>query len=83
MKRVPVRFELRLEFLEVVNLAVKNNGNGAVFTGYRLVTTDEIDDREPSHSQCDTRFDHYSLIVGTAMPDDAAHAPEDRFTILQ
>jgi hypothetical protein len=78
LEGVAVAFEERLDLLKVVNLTVEGDADEAVFAGNRLIPADEIDDRKASHSQCDTALDHHSLIVRATMPDDAAHAIEDR-----
>src|ERR1051325_7377970 len=40
------------------------------------MTTCKIDDRQPSHAEGHTRFQHYTLIIRTAVRDDPANAIE-------
>src|SRR6185369_6039773 len=50
-KRVSSLFEIGAKLAIVVDLTVENDGDRPVFIEYRLFTGDEIDDRQPSHSE--------------------------------
>src|SRR5262249_55318673 len=59
----------RTEFLIIVNLAVKNDPNGFVFVGKRLVSATQIDDRKMAETQPDRTFHVIPLVVRAAMND--------------
>src|ERR1044072_7412252 len=83
LEDVAARFELRFDFLKVVNLAVEDDRDRAVFTRHRLIATDEIDDGEATHAQPDAWLHRHALIARAAMLEDATHTVEYRRTLLR
>jgi hypothetical protein len=67
------RFEFPRQFAIVIDLAVEYDGDGSVTTGHRLVTPSKVNDRKSPHAKRDFACDHYALIVGPAVRDDATH----------
>ena len=61
------------ESLVVVNLAVENNPDGAVFIGDRLMASGEVDDAQSPHTDRATAIDMETFVVGPAMDDLVAH----------
>jgi hypothetical protein len=62
----------------VVDFAVEDDPDRAVFIANRLMTAREVDDAQPSHPQRDTIVHEHTFIVRTPMPDDLAHSVHDR-----
>src|SRR5215471_6972288 len=63
----------RAEFLVIVNFAIKNDPNGAVFVGKRLVPPAQIDNRKASETQSDRAFHVIPFVVRAAMNDRVRH----------
>src|SRR5262249_16508105 len=82
-----VPFEVALEALVVVELAVGHDAQLLVLAGNRLVTGRQVDDAEPRMSETDAavRCDPAALRVGAAMEEAARGAQQrllgDRFAI--
>ena len=51
VERVPVRDELRAQLAVVVDLAVEDHPDGAVFVANRLVAAGEVDDAQAAHAE--------------------------------
>ena len=73
VKLVSESLELGAQLAKVVNLAVEHRLQRAVFVVHRLVTTGEIDDREPAHSDHGLLVMEQPLVVGAAMGDGRVH----------
>ena len=50
---VPQRHELLAELEVIVDLAIEDDGEAAVFAGHRLLPAADIDDRKAAMSQTD------------------------------
>ena len=66
--------ELALDFLKVVDLAVRHQLNRAVLVGERLLAAREIDDRQPPHRQADARQHDAPLFIGSPMVQRPHHS---------
>ena len=55
------------ELLEVVDLAVLDREDGAVFVSHRLVAMDQVDDREAPGPKDRARAGSHPLVIGTSM----------------
>ena len=77
------RFQLALQLAEVVNLAIKNNGDFFITAGDGLVSAREVDDGKTAHAERDFAFNHHPLIVRPAMTYRAAHAVEHDTRLLR
>src|SRR6266851_10339757 len=71
---MPAGFELGAQLGKIVDFAVENHPDGAVFVMDRLASTRKIDNTEPAYSQPDCTFDIDSLIVWTAVHNGLTHA---------
>jgi hypothetical protein len=71
-------FELGPQLLVVVDLTVEDEPHGSVFVVDRLLAGRQIDDAQPAHPETDAGFHVDPFVVGTAMPDDVAHAVHQR-----
>ena len=60
--------------LVVVDLAVKNHPQCAVFVGDRLMPGAQVDNAQPSHAEGASFLDMEALVVRTTVPDPVAHA---------
>jgi hypothetical protein len=65
-------FKLGAQRLEIVDLAVEDNGD-AIRSHHRLVTGAEIDDRQPPHRQGKPGCKMHAGIVGSTMDDRRVH----------
>ena len=65
--------ELGAQPLEVVDLAVEDDPDGAVLVVDRLVAAGEVDDREPAHPERGAVPREPALPVGPAMHDRGQH----------
>src|SRR5690606_32218496 len=79
--------ELGADGLEVVDLAVEDDADGAVVAVHRLVAGREVDDGEPAVPEADARAEMKAVAVGAAMGEDVVHPPHqpavDRPAALQ
>ena len=75
---VPAPPELLPQLLVVVDLAVEDHLQVAVFVRDRLVPAGEVDDAEPTHAEPEATFDEGAPVVGPPMPDGVAHPPDLR-----
>ena len=66
------------EFVEVVDLAVLENGDISSLIPDRLLATFEVDDRQASHAHRQRPFGEDALIVGAAVNNHVAHGLCDR-----
>jgi len=73
IEAVSALFELAAQFGKIVDFSVEDNPDGFVFVENRLMSTRQVDNAEPAHSQSNAVFDKYSFVVGTAMHDGFAH----------
>jgi hypothetical protein len=83
-KLVPFGFEMALEILEIVYLAIEHDDDGPVLVKYRLMSAPEIYDAEAAHSQGHRVIDKQPLIVRATMmhlPQHAMHDALRRFRI--
>src|SRR3569833_3415600 len=76
-KAMPLCNELPAQILVIVDLAIENDPDRAIFVGYRLVPARKIDDAEPAHADGALPIDVDALIVRTSMTDLSAHLPDD------
>src|SRR6185437_10170809 len=76
-KAMTLRDELAAQILIIVDFAVKNDPDRAVFVGNRLVSAREIDDAQPAHANGALTIDVDTLVIRTAMADLRAHLPDD------
>ena len=74
-------FEFRHQFLEVVDFAVEDDDHRAVFVEQGLLTAGQVDDRQPSVRQSETRFEMVAALVGSAMKLSLVH-PVQQVPIL-
>ncbi len=77
-ENVSERHELGDQLLEVVDLAVEDDDDGAVLVVERLLAGREIDDRESPMAEADSRFDVQPAPVRAAMVLGLVHAIEKR-----
>jgi hypothetical protein len=71
-----VSLEVAKQLAVVVDLAVENDPDGAVLIEDRLVTSGQVDDREPAHPQTDTVAEVVAVVVRAAMHHLVAHRLE-------
>src|SRR6185369_16556337 len=69
-------FEIGAQLAIVIDLAVENYRDTPVFVEYRLFTGDEIDDRQPSHSERYTACYKRAFRIGTTMDHPLTHRTE-------
>src|SRR5437588_12751232 len=71
-------FELDAQLLEIVNLAVEDDDDVAVFVGHRLMAQGrEVDDRQPAVAETDRSIGIAAFAIGTTVRDDVGHALEE------
>ena len=58
----------------IIDLAVKNHPQSAVFVGDRLMPRAQVDNAQPPHADRAASFDVETLVVRTAMANPVAHA---------
>src|SRR5688500_13977666 len=75
-KAVPVAFELTLQLMEVVDLAVGDHLDVAAFVENGLLSGSEIDNGEAAHAEADAGKRDAPFFVGTAMVQHAHHPLE-------
>ena len=68
--------ELLAQFLVVVDLAVEDDPDAAVFVGDRLVTGAEIDDAEAAHADAAGPVGVDAFVIRPAMADEVGHGPD-------
>src|SRR5438270_6086899 len=68
-------FELRAQFREVVDFAVKNHPYAAVLVVNRLLPAREVNDAKPAHAEADISRHVRALFIGTAVYDGLGHPP--------
>src|SRR5439155_18392030 len=68
------RLQLAPQFGEVVNLAVEDDPDRAVFVVNRLMSARQIDNAQAPHPERDAGLDEHTFVVRSAMTDDVAHA---------
>ena len=81
----PSAVELGDQFLEVVDLAVEDDGDGAVLVEQRLLAGGHVDDRQPPMAEADARRDVQTALVRAAVVLALVHAraaPRDRWARL-
>ena len=83
IETVPGGFELAPELTVVVDLAVEDDPDGAVFVVNRLVPSRQIDDAQTPHSQRHAVGRINSLIVRAAVPDDVTHLMRKRMRCIR
>ena len=82
-KSMTARFQLRPQLLEVVDLAVEDHPEGAVFVAHRLMAAGEIDDRQAAESEANCRStaawgrDPSTVVIRSAMDQCIRHAGEN------
>src|SRR2546428_6701167 len=74
LERVAAADHLLSQCLEVVDLAVEDHPDGAVFVRQRLMTGVQINDAEPPHAQSDVVADKEAAVIRSPMRDGRAHA---------
>jgi hypothetical protein len=65
---------------EVIDLAVVDDPNRAVFVEDRLMAPRQIDDTQAAHAQADAIFYEYAFVIGTTIDNRLAH-PVDGLSI--
>ena len=70
---MPAGGELLAELPEVVDLAVADDGDGAVLVRDRLIARRQVDDAESPDPQPDARREVEALAVGSAMAKAVGH----------
>ena len=70
-------FEIRLQGPVVVDLAVEDQGDAAVFIEQRLMAVVDADDRQAAHAQGDSTVTVGAAVVGAAMDEGVVHRVED------
>src|SRR6185295_19083904 len=60
----------------VMNFAIEDDPDRAVFVLDWLLAGRQIDDREPPHTECYTGHDAASFVVRTTVADRSAHPPK-------
>src|SRR5207302_39141 len=71
------RLQLAAQVAEVVDLAVEDEGDGAVLASHRLLAGDEVDDRQTCHPECRLAIQIAAGVVGAAVLEDLQHRVED------
>ena len=79
LEHVAKRLQLGAQLAVVVDLAVEDDTDRAVLVEDRLVPAGQVDDRQPPHPEPDPPLDVDALVIGAAMHDRGAHAPNLRF----
>jgi hypothetical protein len=64
------------EFLEIVNLAVKNSPNGLFRVRHRLMAAGQINDGEPAETQAERAIEKIAFVIRAAMKHRARHPPD-------
>src|SRR5262249_40159744 len=75
--------ELAPQRLEVVDLAVEDDPDGAVLVVDRLMPGGVIDDAQRPHADRDRLIQEDALIVRASMPNRAAHAVHERAALVE
>ena len=57
----------------VINFAIKDDPNAAVFIAERLVTALDVNNAEAAHSEPDVLLDKEAAVVGSAVHDSLVH----------
>src|SRR5258707_4526 len=65
--------ELLAEILEVVDLTVEDDADGAVFVVDRLIAAGDVDDGQAAHAQADIVRPEETFAVGTAVQQPVVH----------
>jgi hypothetical protein len=75
---VTARFQLATQLAMVVDLAVEDHDNRPVLVRDRLISCDEVDDREAPDTERDSRVvvEVLTALIGPAMPQQVARASE-------
>ena len=71
-------FQFLAELQVVINLAIENDPRRPVLIGDWLLTTLDVDDRQPANAEPYAPIDVESILIGTSMADGFAHAREQR-----
>src|SRR5204862_3906551 len=66
----------RPEFAIVVDLAVEDDDDAAVFVVDRLPSAGQVDDAQPARAEPDVAVEIHALVVRPAVPDARQHAAE-------
>ena len=72
-ERVSPPFELPAQIAVVVDFSVKDDPDGAVLVGDRLLPTCEVDDAQPPHAEGHAVPEVHPLVVRSAMDHRGAH----------
>jgi len=75
---VAQRLELGHEFLEVVDLAVKDDADAAVLVEKRLLAGGDVDDRQAAVAKAQARLDVQAAFVGAAVVLRIVHSRQRR-----
>jgi hypothetical protein len=67
--------ELLAQFSEIIDFAVKNDPNAAIFVVNGLMPAGEINDAQPSHPQAPRAKRVDTFVVRTTVNDGGAHTP--------
>ena len=66
-------FQVNPQLAVVVNLAIENDGDAVIFVERRLLTSQQIDDRQAPHAQRDPIINQITFRIRTAMDHAVAH----------
>ena len=82
---MPAPVEFSAQCAVIVDLAIEDDLQRAIFVGQRLVAAVNIDDFQPAHRQADIAFDEIAVVVRPAMAQPVVHGrqqfPPDRFPV--
>jgi hypothetical protein len=69
--------ELLTQRSMVVNFAVENDPESAIFVADGLMTSDEVDDAQPAHAKSNTALLVYAFVIRAAMYHCPAHLTQN------
>ena len=73
---MPARFQPPAQLAIIVDFAVEDELDRAVFVTKRLIAAGDVDDLEPPHRQTDSPVDEVARAIGTAMRQRIVHASQ-------
>jgi len=75
-ERMAALLEIGAQFLEIINLAVKDDPDRFFGIRHRLVASRQINDGKPPEAESERSGDQIALIVRSAMPNRFGHLPD-------
>ncbi len=73
LEPVSPRRQFALQLPVVIDLPVRNHPQRSVFVRERLVSAAEVDDRQPTHAECQRTVGISALVVRATMDRDSPH----------